>query len=197
MLEALNLSPIECVIYFVFLVLFLVIISKLSNLSHSVDEHTETFEEVVAEIAPEIKIGAVKKAPLPPAVEPAPAPVIYGHGVELYKVDEKSAATIMAIVSHETGIPLNRLQFNSIRLDDSLELYKTDYKSAACIMAIISHQTGIPLEKLVFKSIKLCDTPELYKTDEETAAKVMAITSKESGIPLDRLVFKSIKLIEK
>ena len=197
MLEALNLSPIECVIYAVFLVLFLVIIAKLSNLSHSVDEHSETFEEVVAEIAPEIKRGTAKKPPAPVVAESSPAPVVYGHGVELYKVDEQSAATIMAIVSHQTGIPLNRLQFNSIRLDDSLELYKTDYKSAACIMAIVSHQTGIPLERLNFKSIKLCDAPELYKTDEETAAKVMAITSKESGIPLDRLVFKSIKLIEK
>jgi|GEM_PF-238831 len=197
MLEALNLSPIECVIYLVFLVLFLVIIAKLSNLSHSVDEHTETFEEVVAEIAPEIKIGAAKKAPVTTTVAPTPAPVIHGNNVELYKVDEQSAATIMAIVSHETGIPLERLQFKSIRLDDSLELYKTDYKSAASIMAIVSHQTGIPLDRLVFKSIKLCDTPELYNTDEETAAKVMAITSKESGIPLDRLVFKSIKLIEK
>ncbi len=75
----------------------------------------------------------------------------------LYKTSEKEAATIMAIVSHESGIPLNRLAFSSIKLDDSLELYKTDDKTAATIMAIISHQTEIPLDRLVFKSIKLIE----------------------------------------
>lgn len=36
--------------------------------------------------------------------------------LDLYKTDEKTAAIIMAIVSNESGIPLNRLQFNSIKL---------------------------------------------------------------------------------
>ena len=63
----------------------------------------------------------------------------------------------MAIVSHESGIPLNRLAFSSIRLVDDLELYKTDDKTAATIMAIVSHQSGIPLDRLVFKSIKLIE----------------------------------------
>ena len=44
-------------------------------------------------------------------------------GLELYKTSEQTAATIMAIVSHESGIPLNRLDFKSIKLVDSLELY--------------------------------------------------------------------------
>lgn len=78
-------------------------------------------------------------------------------GLELYKTSEQTAATIMAIVSHESGIPLNRLDFKSIRLVDSLELYKTDDKTAATIMAIVSHQSGIPLDRLVFKSIKLIE----------------------------------------
>ncbi len=78
-------------------------------------------------------------------------------GLTLYKTSEKEAATIMAIVSHESGIPLNKLAFSSIKLDDSLELYKTDDKTAATIMAIISHQTEIPLDRLVFKSIKLIE----------------------------------------
>ena len=34
----------------------------------------------------------------------------------LTDVTEEEAALIMAIVSHQSGIPLNRLQFNSIRL---------------------------------------------------------------------------------
>lgn len=36
--------------------------------------------------------------------------------LDLYKTDEKTAAVIMAIVSYESGIELNRLRFNSIKL---------------------------------------------------------------------------------
>ncbi len=36
--------------------------------------------------------------------------------LELVDVDEKTAAVIMAIVSNESGLPLNRLAFKSIRL---------------------------------------------------------------------------------
>ena len=36
--------------------------------------------------------------------------------LDLYKTDEKTAAVIMAIVSKESGIPLNRLSFKSIKL---------------------------------------------------------------------------------
>lgn len=35
--------------------------------------------------------------------------------LDLVNVDDKTAAVIMAIVSNESGIPLNRLQFNSIK----------------------------------------------------------------------------------
>ncbi len=36
--------------------------------------------------------------------------------LDLYKTDEKTAAVIMAIVSYESGIELNRLRFNAIKL---------------------------------------------------------------------------------
>jgi hypothetical protein len=36
--------------------------------------------------------------------------------LQLKKVDEKTAAMIMAIVSHESGIPLSELRFRSIKL---------------------------------------------------------------------------------
>lgn len=36
--------------------------------------------------------------------------------LDLFDTDEKTAATIMAIISHESGIPLNKLKFNSIKL---------------------------------------------------------------------------------
>ena len=35
--------------------------------------------------------------------------------LELYDCDEKSAAVIMAIISNESGIPLNHLEFKSIK----------------------------------------------------------------------------------
>lgn len=62
-----------------------------------------------------------KKAPeLPAAEKPltiAPAAPLY-TGPVLVGVEEKDAAVIMAIVSHKTGIPLNRLKFDSITLKE-------------------------------------------------------------------------------
>ena len=40
----------------------------------------------------------------------------YGGDIALYGVDEKTAATIMAIISDETKIPLNELIFKSIKV---------------------------------------------------------------------------------
>ena len=67
--------------------------------------------KVVNKIAPE-------KAPAPAAapVVAAPAPVAAARpDVELIDVDEKTAACIMAIVSHETGTPLSELVFKKIK----------------------------------------------------------------------------------
>lgn len=52
-----------------------------------------------------------------PKPEPAPQPDVTGVAgeVALIDVDEKTAACIMAIVSHETGIPLSELIFKSIK----------------------------------------------------------------------------------
>ncbi|OUN06524.1 hypothetical protein B5G43_08945 [Flavonifractor sp. An92] len=54
-------------------------------------------------------------APAPAPAAPAPAPGPFGGEVALIDVDEKTAACIMAIVSHETGIPLSELVFKSIK----------------------------------------------------------------------------------
>ncbi|HIY21221.1 MAG TPA: OadG family protein [Candidatus Flavonifractor merdigallinarum] len=56
-------------------------------------------------------------APAVPSAAPAPAaaPGPYGGEVALLGVDEKTAACVMAIVSHETGIPLSELVFKSIK----------------------------------------------------------------------------------
>lgn len=56
-------------------------------------------------------------APAAPAAAP-PAPVpggTYTGEVALLGCDEKTAAMVMAIVSHETGIPLDQLIFHKIK----------------------------------------------------------------------------------
>ena len=58
--------------------------------------------------------AAEKKAPVSKA--PAAASNVCNGELELVETDEKTAAVIMAIVSNQSGIPLNRLSFKSIRL---------------------------------------------------------------------------------
>ena len=81
---------------------------------------------VLAIIALFIKaIAAIfDKASKKPAEAPAQAtaaPVaqpVQSSGVELVNVDEPTAAVIMAIVSHQSGISLDRLAFKSIKLSE-------------------------------------------------------------------------------
>lgn len=54
-------------------------------------------------------------AAAPAAGVPMPAGMNQGE-LELIGVDEKEAAVVMAVVSHKSGIPLNRLSFKSIKL---------------------------------------------------------------------------------
>lgn len=58
------------------------------------------------------KTGASAKA-----AANSPAQPIY-TGPVLSGIDEQDAAVVMAIVSHKTGIPLNRLKFDSITLKE-------------------------------------------------------------------------------
>ena len=69
----------------------------------------------------ESKANSKKAAAVPAESASAPAGVPMPEGMnqgelELIGVDEKEAAVIMAVVSHKSGIPLNRLAFKSIRL---------------------------------------------------------------------------------
>lgn len=69
-------------------------------------------------------IEGKKAAPAPAAPAPAPAAPApaapagggtYTGEVALIGCDEKTAAMVMAIVSHETGIPLDQLIFHKIK----------------------------------------------------------------------------------
>lgn len=95
----------------------------------------------------------VKVTPVAPAAAPAPAtPAAYAPSVQLVDVDEPTAAVVMALVSDQTGIPLERLWFKSIK--GKTELVGVDERTAATIMAIVSKESGISLDRLSFKSIK-------------------------------------------
>ena len=150
-LDALNISLTGFVVVLIILALLAVIIVLLSKVIRVVEGIGDKKDKNIK--IEEKQVSAPAVAP----VETVTTPAVYNGGVELYKTDFKSAAMAMAIVSHESGIPLERLQFTSIKLVDDLELYKTDDKTAATIMAIVSHQSGIPLDRLVFKSIKLIE----------------------------------------
>lgn len=160
--EALNISVTGFIVVFIVLILLalvIVVLSKLVGLFTPKGEGSKKKAEKAGKAADTAVITGVDgPAPVPAAntAVTARAAIPFGS-VELYKTGEKTAAAVMAIISHETGIPLNRLDFKSIRLKDDLELYKTDDKTAAAIMAITSHQTKIPLDRLVFKSIKLIE----------------------------------------
>lgn len=91
----------------------------------------------------------VKTIPLPaPAAAPAPVSAPAVNGIQLIDTDEPTAAAIMAIVSDQSGIPLENLQFRSIRH------IVADDKTLAVILALISQESGIPVEHLQIKSIK-------------------------------------------
>ena len=102
--------------------------------------------------AAEVKVTPVAPAAVPAAPATPAAPVAYAPSVQLVDVDEPTAAVVMALVSDQTGIPLERLWFKSIK--GKTELVGVDERTAATIMAIVSKESGISLDRLSFKSIK-------------------------------------------
>lgn len=76
---------------------------------------------LVSKVIRTIEGKATKNTPAPAAAPTAPQGVPMPSGMmqgelELVNTDEKTAAVIMAIVSNQSGIPLNRLNFKSIKL---------------------------------------------------------------------------------
>ena len=103
--------------------------------------------------APEVKVTAVvPAAPVAPTAPAAPVAYIPAGSIQLIDVDEPTAAVVMALVSDQSGIPLERLMFKSIK--GITELVDVDERTAATIMAIVSKESGIPLNRLSFKSIR-------------------------------------------
>lgn len=92
---------------------FVVVISMLAIIAVTI----LVFSKVMAVISKKpakTPADAPAAAPSAPAGSPLPADTSAGS-LDLVDVDEKTAAVIMAIVSKESGIPLNRLAFKSIK----------------------------------------------------------------------------------
>lgn len=111
--EALNVSVTGMIVVLLILALLSVLVLLLSKAVRSVEGGAKAKSkkaEKPAAAAPKASPAAAPVA-APAVTTPVPAQT----AVDLYDVDEKSAAVIMAIVSKESGIPLNRLQFKSIK----------------------------------------------------------------------------------
>ena len=106
-----------CVVGIIVVILELALIAFcITGVSKAINKLTRaTKKKMKAEAAP-------VAAPAPVATPaPAAAPVaatVVKKDPELIDVDEKSAAIIMAIVSDQSGIPLERLTFKSIKKID-------------------------------------------------------------------------------
>lgn len=101
-LDALMIALSGIVIVFIMLALLWGVIAVISRVMGVLEKHT----------AHPASVSAAAPAATAPAATPAPAPA---PQVKLEGVSEVEAACVMAIVSHETGIPLDQLVFKSIK----------------------------------------------------------------------------------
>ncbi|MEF2754423.1 MAG: OadG family protein [Agathobaculum butyriciproducens] len=101
-LDALMIALSGIVIVFLMLALLWGVIAVISRVMGVLEKHT----------AHPASVSAAAPAAAAPAAAPAPAPA---PQVKLEGVSEVEAACVMAIVSHETGIPLDQLVFKSIK----------------------------------------------------------------------------------
>ncbi len=102
-MDAILTSVIGIMVVMVVLAIIAVLIIIVSKIIRKIESSVAKSEAV---------IGSESSAP---AGTPMPEGMNQGE-VELIGTDEKTAAVIMALVSHNSGIPLNRLSFKSIRL---------------------------------------------------------------------------------
>lgn len=111
-LQSLVVAGTGMVVVFAELILLAVIIMLLSKIIRALTKNKSKAQPIIAAAA----------AAVSPAATMAPLPDTQSAGrLDLHDVDDKTAAMLMAIVSHEAGIPLNELRFLSIRALDDLQ----------------------------------------------------------------------------
>lgn len=109
--EALNISITGIVVVMLVLALLAVLVLLLSKGIRAVEGVAKKKSGKKADSAAS---EAKAETPSKPIGTALPESASAGD-LDLYNVDEKTAAVIMAIVSNESGIPLNRLLFKSIK----------------------------------------------------------------------------------
>ena len=157
--DALGTSGLGFLLVLAVLAVIMLFVKLLSNVLGGKSKK-EKKEEAVTEIQTSAPVQTTQTETVvaeEPKKTEAPLPYTPGY-VTLDGVKEQDAAVIMAITSHETGIPLERLCFKYIkRLNQEPELINIEEQDAAVVMAIISDKTGISLDNLIFNSIKLVE----------------------------------------
>ena len=151
--ESLLLSAIGMCVVLLELAILGVMITILSKVLTSAAGGSKTAAAAAAP-APAAPVPAAAPAPAPAPA--APAAPVRPAGLVLENVDEATAAMVMAIVSARTEIPLNHLNFHSIK-GAPVVLEGLDDQTAAAVMAIVSKESGVPLSRLSFNSIKKVD----------------------------------------
>ena len=110
--EALSFSGNGMVVVLIVLVVLAVLVLLISKMVRAAQgKAAEASVDSAAAIG---DVPAVPAVPAAPAAAPLPENQSAGT-LELYDCTEKEAAVIMAIVSNESGVPLNRLEFKSIK----------------------------------------------------------------------------------
>ncbi|MBE6755158.1 MAG: OadG family protein [Clostridia bacterium] len=105
-----------CVVGIIVVIVELALIAFcITGVSKAINGLTKATKKKMKAEAPASSAPAAVAAPAQAA---APVAVAVKKDPELIDVDEKSAAIIMAIVSDESGIPLERLAFKSIKKID-------------------------------------------------------------------------------
>ena len=115
--EALSISGNGMVVVLIVLVVLAVLVLLISKMVRAAQgKAAEESVDSAAAIGDVPAAPAALAAPAAPAPAAAPLPENQSAGtLELYDCTEKEAAVIMAIVSNESGVPLNRLEFKSIK----------------------------------------------------------------------------------
>jgi Na+-transporting methylmalonyl-CoA/oxaloacetate decarboxylase gamma subunit len=111
--QAISISITGIIVVMIILALLAVLVVLLSKAIRAMEKGAKKNQPVQAVKSP---VNAVTATNADKGVK---LPETQSAGqLDLYKTDEKTAAVIMAIVSYESKIPLNRLKFNSIKLID-------------------------------------------------------------------------------
>ena len=106
--RALIISLIGFIVVFIILGILAIFVKAMGGIF---DKINESKKNVPANASAVTANPAVSKgSPLPDNTS--------AGSLKLVDVSEQDAAVIMALVSHKSGIPLNRLQFNSIKLTE-------------------------------------------------------------------------------